>query len=164
MTEEGAPQAELPDGTTDEREALLRWLGFLRGAIARKLDGVTDADARWRPDGALISLLGIVQHLTNVEHRWIDGGFRGAPIERHEAEFHPAASLTAADALGAYRAQAVRTDAVVRELDGLEVPCARRAAKHTDLRWVLLHLIQETARHAGHADAVRELLDGTRGE
>ncbi|HUA96421.1 MAG TPA: DUF664 domain-containing protein, partial [Acidimicrobiales bacterium] len=65
-------------------------------------------------------------------------------------------------ARAAYRQRAVTTNAAVRALPSLDEPC--RSRPDTDLRWVLLHLINETARHAGHADAVRELLDGAVGE
>ena len=150
-----------PEGTPDERELLLRWLRYLRGAVLRKAEGLTDEQARWRPDGALISLLGIVNHLTRVEWRWIDGGMLGRPTERTEEEFAPGPELTLADALAAYRARAAATEAAVAAMP-LEQPCGMQDG--TDLRWVLLHLINETARHAGHADAVRVLLDGTTGE
>lgn len=152
----------VPDGNPDERELLLSWLGCLRAAVIRKVEGLNDADARWRPDGKLISLLGIVNHLTHVEWRWIDGGFRGREVSRSEEEFHPGEELTAAAALAAYRDRAAATDAAVRQLS-LTTPC-KRGGQDTDLRWVLIHLINETARHAGHADATRELLDGTTGE
>jgi hypothetical protein len=150
-----------PSGSADERELLLSWLGYLRGAVLRKVDGLGDDQARWRPDGALIPLLGIVNHLTGVEWRWIDGGMRGAPVSRSEAEFAPGPELSLEAAVHAYRVRAAATDAAVRAMP-LTQPCGR--AEGTDLRWVLLHLINETARHAGHADAVRELLDGTTGE
>jgi uncharacterized damage-inducible protein DinB len=154
--------APLPEGTADERELLLRWLRFLRGAVLRKADGLTEEQARWRPDGALISLLGIVNHLTRVEWRWIDGSMLGRPTERTEEEFTPGPDLTLVDALAAYRARAAATEAAVAGMPSLAQPCAMQEG--ADLRWVLLHLINETARHAGHADAVRELLDGTTGE
>jgi uncharacterized damage-inducible protein DinB len=150
-----------PVGNTDERELLLAWLGYLRGAVARKLAGVDEDGARWTPDGRLIPLLGVVNHLTHVEWRWIDGGFLGQEVSRSEAEFRPGPALTVAATLAAYRDRAARTEATVRELP-LDAPCRREEG--TDLRWVLLHLVNETARHAGHADAVRELLDGTTGE
>ena len=150
-----------PEGNPDERELLLAWLGFLRGAVLRKLDDLDDQQARWRPDGRLISLLGIVNHLTHVEWRWIEGGMRGQEVSRSEEEFQPGPELTVAAALAAYRERAAATDAAVRALP-LTAPC--RWGDQTDLRWVLLHLINETARHAGHADATRELLDGTAGE
>jgi uncharacterized damage-inducible protein DinB len=154
---------ELPSARQDERELLLAWLAFLRGAVLRNLDGVSKVDARWRPDDKLISLLGIVNHLTNVEWRWIDGGFLGADVHRHEVEFSPGTELTVDGAISAYRTRAASTESTVRSLP-LETPCQRRVHENTDLRWVLLHLLNETARHAGHADAVRELLDGTTGE
>lgn len=155
-------QAPFPTGSPDERELLLQWLAFLRGAVARKVDGVSDEDARWTPDGKLISLLGIVNHLTHVEWRWIDGAMFGAATSRSEDEFSPGPELTVAAALEAYRVRAEATDAAVRYLPSLATPARRDDG--VDLRWVLLHLINETARHAGHADATRELLDGTTGE
>jgi len=149
-----------PKPNPDERELYLSWLGFLRGAVLRKLDGVSDEGGHWTPDGALIPLLGIINHLTHVEWRWIDGDMRGEEVSRSEDEFHPGAELTVARAVAAYRARADATDAYVRAAPSLE-QIGRDAV---DLRWVLLHLINETARHAGHADATRELLDGTTGE
>jgi uncharacterized damage-inducible protein DinB len=151
-----------PVGTPDERELLLRWLAFLRGAVIRKADGLGDEDARWTPDGKLISLIGIVNHLTGVEWRWIDGGMLGRDTTKRADEYEPGPELTLEAALAAYREQAGATDTVVRSMPSLAAPC--EWGEGTDLRWVLLHLINETARHAGHADATRELLDGTTGE
>jgi uncharacterized damage-inducible protein DinB len=156
-----AAEVSLPPGNADERELLLDWLGWLRAAVLRKIDGVSDTNARWTPEGALISLAGIVNHLTNVEWRWIDGAMRGEQTSRHAAEFRPGAELPVATAVAAYRARSVATDAYVRSTPLTE---PTRNADGTNLRWVLLHLINETARHAGHADATRELLDGTTGE
>jgi uncharacterized damage-inducible protein DinB len=153
---------EFPQGTDDERELLLRWLAFLRGAVLRKAEGVSDDEARWTPPGTLIPLVGIVNHLTRVEWRWIDGGMRGEQTSRSEEEFRPGPELTITAAVAAYRERGKATDEAVREMPSLAEPCRRQEG--TDLRWVLLHLINETARHAGHADAVRELLDGTTGE
>jgi len=150
-----------PRGTSDERELFLRWLQFLRGAVIRNLDGLSDGQARWTPNGALIPLLGIINHLTHVEWRWIDGGMLGRETSRSDAEFAPGLELTVQAALAAYRKQAAATDAAVIGM-ALDQPC--RSEHGADLRWVLLHLINETARHAGHADATRELLDGTTGE
>jgi uncharacterized damage-inducible protein DinB len=155
------PDLGVPEGNHDERELLLAWLNFLRGAVLRKLEGLDEQQARWRPDGRLISLLGILNHLSHVEWRWIDGSMRGEATSRSEAEFHPGPELSVAAAIGAYRARAASTDAYVRSAS-LAEPCLR--GRQRDLRWVLLHLINETARHAGHADSTRELLDGTTGE
>jgi uncharacterized damage-inducible protein DinB len=153
---------EFPQGTDDERELLLGWLAFLRGAVLRKAEGISDDESRWTPPGALIPLLGIVNHLTRVEWRWIDGGMRGEQTSRSEEEFRPGPELTITAAVAAYQERAKATEEAVREMPSLAEPCRRQEG--TDLRWVLVHLINETARHAGHADAVRELLDGTTGE
>ena len=151
-----ARDIDLPSGNTDERELLLSWLDYLRGAVLRKVEGLDDVQARWTPDGRLISLLGIVNHLAHVEWRWIDGGMLGEKVSRSEDEFSPGAELSVVAAVAAYRARAAATDAAVRAMRSLAEPCQREEG--TDLRWVLLHLINETARHAGHADATRELL------
>lgn len=150
-----------PRAHADERELLLDWLGYLRGAVVRNIQDLTDEQSRWTPDGALISVLGIINHLTNVEWRWIDGGMLGEVVSKDDSEYRPGAELSVVDAIARYRARAVSTDATVRSLP-LDAPCGRYPG--ADLRWVLLHLINETARHAGHADATRELLDGTTGE
>jgi uncharacterized damage-inducible protein DinB len=154
-------EIDFPVAGPDERELLLRWLGFLRGAVVRKIDGLSDEDARWTPAGALISVIGIMNHLTHVEWRWIDGALLGEAVDEREDEYRPGPELTVARAVDAYRDRAAATAAVVRSMP-LDQPGRGRA--DVDVRWVLLHLINETARHAGHADATRELFDGTTGE
>lgn len=158
MSYAGAP---FPAGTEDERELLLRWLGFLRGAVVRKAQGVSDDDARWTPEGGLIPLLGIVNHLTHVEWRWIDGGIFGADVDEEDDELTPGPELPVETAVAAYEERGRKTDEAIRSIP-LNRACMREDG--ADLRWVVLHLINETARHAGHADATRELLDGTIGE
>lgn len=150
-----------PEGNPDERELLLSWLAFLRGAVLRKIRGLSDEDARWTPEGQLISLLGIVNHLTKLEWRWIDGVMRGEATSREEAEFYPGPEVTVELVVAAYRDRASATDAYIRATPVYEL-CS--AGGPTDLRFVVLHLINETARHAGHADATRELFDGVTGE
>lgn len=153
-----------PTGSTDEKELLLQWLDYLRCAVLRNLDGLDDTQARWTPDGRLIPLLGVVHHLTRVEWRWIDGGFGGAEVSRSEDEFRPDPEVTLEAALAAYGERAAATDDRVRSLTLAESSDPDGWGEGKDLRWVLLHLINETARHAGHADATRELLDGKTGE
>ena len=103
----------------------------------------------------------MVNHLTNVEWRWIDDGILGKSVSRSEDEFFPGPELSVSKVLDAYRERGATTNVVVRSYP-LDTP--HRLKEGTTLRWILLHLINETARHAGHADAVRELLDETTGE
>jgi uncharacterized damage-inducible protein DinB len=149
-----------PDPTGDEKELLLGFLGHLRASILRKLEDLSEEQSRWRPDGKLMSIIGVVNHLTNVEQRWIDGRMTGAVTTRREEEFHPGAELTVTDAAARYRDRGDRTAAAVR---GMPLTTPAQDGTGRDLRWVLLHMIDETARHAGHVDATRELLDGTTG-
>ena len=153
-----------PTGSTDEKELLLQWLDYFRGAVLRNVEGLDDDQARWTPNGRLISLLGIVNHLTNVEWRWIDGAFRGDDVSRTEAEFQPGPDVAVDSAVVAYRERAAATDEAVRSMPLTQESVPSGWGQGKDLRWVLIHLINETARHAGHADATRELLDGTTGE
>jgi len=156
------PEPNFPKGTPDEAELFLRWLRYLRGSVIRKISGLSEDDARWTPAGGLTSLLGIVNHLTHVEWRWIDGAMLGVETARSEREFRPGPELTVTTAIAAYRARGAATDSAVWSIASLTEPT--RIGDGTDLRWVLVHLINETARHAGHADATREMLDGVTGE
>jgi hypothetical protein len=153
-----------PVGSDDEKELLLQWLDYLRRAVCRNLDGLDDEQCRWTPDGKLIPLLGIVLHLTRLEWRWIDGAFDGAEVSRTEEEFRPGPELSLSSALTAYRDRATATDTRIRSLALTQSSDPDGWGGGKDLRWVVLHLINETARHAGHADATRELLDGATGE
>jgi uncharacterized damage-inducible protein DinB len=154
---------ELPAPEAEERELLLAWLQALRNSVLRKAEGLDEDQARWRPDGKLISVAGILNHLAHVEWRWIDGALRGEPVSRSEDEFVVPVTRPFGQVVEAYRVRAARTDEIVRGTDLLHA-CHRPGHPGIDLRWVLLHLIEETARHAGHADATRELLDGKTGD
>ncbi|MGI8493257.1 MAG: DUF664 domain-containing protein [Acidimicrobiales bacterium] len=156
--------AGFPAGSAHEKELLLQWLRYLRGAVLRNLEGVNDSQSRWTPDGHLIPLIGIVNHLAGVEWRWIDGGFGDADVSRSEEEFHPGDDTSVDLVTDRYRRRADATDAAVASLALTHTSDPASWAEGKDLRWVVLHLINETARHAGHADAVRELLDGMTGE
>jgi hypothetical protein len=159
-----ADEIAFPVGSEDDKELFLKWLGYLREAVVRNLDGLDDTQARWTPVGRPISLLSVVCPLTRVEWRWIDGGFGSAEVSRSEDEFRPGPEVTVDAAVRAYRQRATKTDAVIRSLDLAQRSDPSSWAEGHDLRWVVLHLINETGRRAGHADATRELLDGTTGE
>jgi uncharacterized damage-inducible protein DinB len=153
-----------PEPTGDERELLLRFLQTQRELVVWATADLTDEQARWRPDGdRLIALIGIVNHLVHVERRWIDGSYARQPVDaRDEGEF-TVVDRTLGEVVGAYAQRAEDTERTVRAAPSLEVPCVTPPgfmSDAIDLRWVLLHLIEETAHHAGHADATRELLDG----
>ena len=150
-----------PGVHADEREQMVAFLRTQRALVAASATGLTDQQAHWRPDGKLIPIIGIVNHLTHVEGRWIDGSYLRRPVPpRSEEEFTVAPGRGLAAVMDADRARADRTDAAVLAAPDLAVPCLHPHHTGIDLRWVLLHLIEETAHHAGHADSTREMLDG----
>jgi len=158
--------------TSDERELLLRYLRLQREMVVASTVGLTEDEARWRPDGdRLIPVIGIVNHLTHVEARWIDGAYARRPVAwRSEEEFVVAGDRMLAEVIDEYAARAETTEHTVRAAPGLDAPCvgppglgrSEAGLSSIDLRWVLLHLIEETAHHAGHAESTREMLDGHR--
>jgi uncharacterized damage-inducible protein DinB len=156
----------------DERELLLRFLNRQRADVVAVAEGLSDEQARWTPEGALLSIVGVINHLTHVEWRWVEGRYLGRPFPERTDEF-AADGIRVEQARTAYWEQAQRTDETVRAAPSLEVTCLGREGDRPPahrllgldepltLRWVLLHLIEETAHHAGHVDATRELLEGT---
>ena len=149
-------------GTGDERTLLLGTLAFLRDAVVGKAEGLDEERAAWTPPGGLLPLKGIIYHLAHVEWRWIAGALLGHEVSRDEGEFK-ADGVSLSDAVALYRVRAAETDGAVMAAPSLDQRGAGPWGEQRDLRWILVHLIQETARHAGHADATRELLDGTKG-
>jgi Protein of unknown function (DUF664) len=148
--------------TSDERELLLRFLHLQRELVVASTLGLTEEQARWTPDGKLIAIIGVVNHLTHVEWRWIDGSYGRNPVSRSEEEFTVGFDRTLAEVVDAYFERARATERTVRDAPGLDAVCVAPGVPDFDLRWVLLHLIEETAHHAGHADATREMLDGSK--
>jgi hypothetical protein len=154
----------------DERVTLLTFLRYLREAVARKAQGVGDRDARQvcAPSGT--SLAGLVKHLTDSERFWFGYLWAGLDPVRLAGDMPFAGDWKldedelVADLVDAYRASWSEVDALIAGAADLDVPCAREYRGHRlTLRWVLVQMIEETARHAGHADIARELVDGTTG-
>jgi uncharacterized damage-inducible protein DinB len=148
--------------TSDESELLLRYLQLQREFVAQSAVDLTEEQARWQPEGKLIAIIGVINHLTHVEARWIDGIYaREEVAPRSEDEFTVGPERTLTEVVDAYAARAEKTDRTVRQAPGLDAPCLDPSGiGDIDLRWVLLHLIEETAHHAGHAESTREMLDG----
>ena len=162
---------------TDERIDILSALAKHRGFLRQTLDGVTDDQAGTRTTVSELCLGGIVKHVTAVEQSWtgfikrgaeaMAGGFDEAAFEAHLETFRMSEGDTVTGLLGRYGAAAARTESVVNGLESLEV-----AHRLPDAPWfertewsarrVLLHILAETAQHAGHADIIREALDGTK--
>ena len=151
---------------TDERDGLLTFLGQQRDALCAAVLGLTDEQARATPAASDLSLGGLIKHAARTERRWVVAGIAGRPlpglwpIENWAADFQLAPDETLAGLLGYYADTARQTEQIIAEVADLGQPQATDAER--SVRWVLLHLIKETSRHAGHADIIREALDGRR--
>ncbi len=154
-----------------ERNALTAFLDMQRSALVRKVDDVSEADARRVPTASSLSLLSLLKHSATWEERWFQGVVAGQSLadgwpehdrDVPDGDFQLGAGDTLAGWVTRYReATDLSRDIVAaREMD---TPCARADVLDCNVRWVLLHLIEETARHAGHADIIRETIDGSRG-
>lgn len=161
------------DPFTDEKEQLLASLEQQRYQLRLTAYGLTDDQARATHTPSSLSVGGLIKHVTAVESHWIDmvvgsphGG--GADEGEYGDNFRMRDDETLAALLESYVDAGRRTEHVVGDVDDLlrPVPVPRDVPWFPDdldawnVRWVLLHLVQETARHAGHADIVRELVDG----
>jgi uncharacterized damage-inducible protein DinB len=157
----------------DERATLLAMLQYTRDTAAEKCRGIDPRHVGAAPlvTSPLMTIGGVVNHMRWVEHSWVENRFVDGPdlgpwtAESPDQEFIDGASAPLTDVLRDYAAQAERTDAIIaqHDLDDLSVLPLRSGVRPT-LRWVLLHLIEENARHNGHLDILRELADGVTGD
>ena len=151
----------------DERTVLLGLLQRQRDLVAWKLRDGTDATLRAVSTPTGLTPHGIVRHLTNVERSWLRRVFADEPglsfdwtDDDPDGELHVPAGISMGALLDGYAAECRRCDAVVAA-SSLDAVSAHRGVS---LRWVLFHLVEETARHLGHLDLLRELADGSVGE
>jgi uncharacterized damage-inducible protein DinB len=150
-----------PRSSGDEREVLMTLLQFQRESLTRKVFGVNEAAARQSPVASGTTLLWLVRHLVYAERLWIIHRFAGG---EKPPPVHDTSHDTVDAALTAYRRTWADVDAVVAATPTLdEVSAIADDSGHVALRWILAHLLEETARHAGHADILRELIDGVTG-
>ena len=150
-----------PSTGPSEKEVLVGFLNYLRGCAAAKLDGVPEPEVRTPGVASGTNLLGLVRHLSNVERF----NFLGEKVPSWPATFHAPADATVDSVLGDYRDVIARADEVIDACQDLSEPVARAPGRGSapSMRWALTHLIEETGRHAGHLDILRELIDGDTG-
>ncbi|PHQ50903.1 Mini-circle protein [Streptomyces cinnamoneus] len=174
----------MPDGrtipalTADERTTLESWLAFHRATLAHKCTGLTDDQARTAAaPPSRLSLLGLVQHMTEVERVWfrrvllkeavplVHGPDRTPKrledMDETSGGFEVDDDATLAGALAAWRAETATADANAAPLP-LDAT-GEALGKKVSLRWIYVHMIEEYARHNGHADLLRERVDGSAG-
>jgi hypothetical protein len=155
------PDQKPPYLAGDERAVLCPLLQFQRESVVRKITGADDAAARRPMVPTGTSLVWLVKHLAFAETLWFVQRFAGEEVELPDATVRD--EDTVVDAVELYRATWTRVDSIVA-VSSLE-DLARNAPEYppVNLRWILAHMLEETARHAGHADILRELIDGETG-
>ena len=159
-----------PPFAADERTTLVAFLDFLRESMIFKLEGVSEEQARWKPAATANPLVSLVQHLGYVENWWFRVCFNGEedalyPPDDPDVDFRVPDDRPVADVIGFYRLEIEHANKIALGAPSLDDMSARSArGERRSLRWILVHMIEETARHAGHADITRELIDGSTGE
>jgi uncharacterized damage-inducible protein DinB len=165
-----------PDDVADERTGLVQWLEFHRATLLDKVAGLDQAGLSKVATASGLTLAGLVRHLSFVEDHWFTVTLRGWPQSEPWAsadwtvdpdwEIHSAIELTPDELRSEFLAACERSRLAMEgiALDALSVLPRGRTGQPVDLRWVLLHMIEEIARHNGHADILRELTDGATGD
>ena len=170
-----------PPLVSDEATSLRAWLDFHRATLRLKADGLTQAQLAQRLPPSELTLGGLVKHMALVESSWLSRVFLGRPLiapfdtvdweADEDWDFHSAAQDTPEELAALHDASIAASDAVLGDaladgegLDRLSVKPGRRTGTHFDLRWILMHLVEEYARHNGHADLLRESIDGRTGD
>jgi hypothetical protein len=166
-----APERQHVPNSGDEHLQLNAWLDFYRATLLVKCDGLSVAQLKTRPFASSpLSLLGIVRHMTYVEQVWFETIFAGADTAAYyvsagdnDADFNDLESDAAETVFDLFQevTSVSSTLAAGHPLD--EMAKKSRRGREVDLRWIYLHMIEEYARHCGHADLIREMIDGATG-
>ena len=150
---------EPPAVVAGEKQTLVAYLRYLREAVIRKVEGLPDVEARRPAVVSGTSPLGLIKHLTGAELVWLEWAFLGLdPMP--ELGMEVSATDTVEGCVAEYRKAGKCADAILASLDDLDAVSVREGRT---LRWILVHLVEELARHAGHLDILRELFDGSAG-
>lgn len=167
------PERSEPSTLAGERDMLDGWLEYHRETLEMKCAGLSDEQLR-EPSAppSELSLLGLVRHMTEVERGWFRNVLAGEDVgylysnEDRDGDFHVTEHNTYAEAYAAWQAEIVRARelAAAHGLDDVSKTRHHRTGKSYNLRWIMTHMIEEYARHNGHADLIRERIDGATGD
>lgn len=167
-----APSRDRPPFVADERTQLVGWLDLQRALVPWKCEGLAEADSHRSvlPTSPLMTVAGVVSHLRWVEQTWFEVLFLGRPAvgPQFDDQIEDADMLvegrTLAELLAEYERQCATSNEIIaaHSLDDIGTHPDFRSAAAT-LRWMVIHMVEETARHVGHLDTIRELLDGQKG-
>jgi hypothetical protein len=156
----------------DERTALRAWLDYHRATLEWKCEGLDRAGLDARPVvSSLLSLHGLVRHMAEVERHWFRRRLRGDDLphlycddEHPDGDFELASDGDWPADLATWKAEIARAREIEGAAASLDVTGRLRDGEPVDLRWIMVHMIEEYSRHNGHADLIREMVDGTVGD
>jgi uncharacterized damage-inducible protein DinB len=157
-----------PPYEADERTMLVAWLDYQRATLALKCGGLSDDQLRIRSvPPSNLSLLGLIRHMADVEHNWFRFWLEGQdPHPRYDGgiDFDAVDTADAGEAFEYWHTECAHSRDVVASFGSLDdVGAGQRKGAGISLRWTLVHLVEEYARHNGHADLLREAIDGEKG-
>ena len=163
---------EEPPRIADERTSLTTWLDYQRGTLLVKCQGLSgEALAQASAPPSTLTLLGLLQHMLGVEWWWFEHIFAGGdapePLpcgDDPEWEFTHLLADQVEDTWARFEAQCAHSRAIVDAAENLDVLAVSDERTPRDLRWIMVHMIEEYARHNGHADILREAIDGAVGD
>jgi uncharacterized damage-inducible protein DinB len=162
-----------PPKIADERTMLDVWLDFHRATLAMKCEGLSADQLRARAAApSTLTLLGLVRHMTEVERNWFRRVLAGedpAPLYYSDAEpdgdFDLVDDADPDEMMAAWRAECERSTKLAAQAPSLDtIGATLRRGEQVSLRWIMVHMIEEYARHNGHADLLRQRIDGSVGE
>jgi uncharacterized damage-inducible protein DinB len=162
-----------PNLQADETAMLLSWLEHHRATLRAKCDGASEATLKVRPvASSSLSLLGLVRHLACVEQYWFEEVLMGHDVvdlyvstDNVDGDFDDAPTADVAEAFASWNRQCDLSRRFTADAESVDMLAAQlRRGSPVTLRWILTHMIEEYARHNGHADLLRELADGVTGE
>jgi uncharacterized damage-inducible protein DinB len=167
---ENLPPRVEPDGHENERRSLDGWIAYHRATLLMKCEGLTAEQLKLRSAApSTLTLLGLVRHMTEVERGWFRIHAASEQLEypystneNPEADFLDVETADASSDIALYVDECQRAQAAVVLVDLDTV--IHRKERWFDVRWIYLHMIEEYARHNGHADLLRELIDGATGD
>jgi hypothetical protein len=145
-----------------ELEELRRALDSMRAGVLKKLAGLSDVDARRSTVPSGTNVAGLLQHLTFVESLWFEEIVAGGSANRGKRSMQVDPSVSLRQLRAEYRAACETSNDIVRSIGDPDAPVTRNGKTH-NLRWAMIGVLSETARHAGHADIIREQIDGRTG-
>jgi uncharacterized damage-inducible protein DinB len=155
----------VPRNDSGELDTALAFLNFNRESVLKKADGLDDEQLRRVLVGTGTNLLGLIRHLAGAERYWFGLHLTGVkPPEGYKFGMKVPAGTPAEAVISDYRAAIAESDAAIIAAGDPQTLLAKRVSgQRQTLRWLLAHMTSETARHAGHADILREQIDGTTG-